>query len=170
MRHLAPSDKKPTQKGNLISHPLGLRPMAEHGTCCWSCIAQAETWGCLEGWHPEGWAACPMPYGRPFHSCCTAQGSAEMDSSAATLLLAVKSLHLKSHSQRSLITKLVGIWGHWLGLEQIFQLWWSRALSYTLKILVSTNWSLPAKSYFPGFLSVRSPLPHRWCLMCYIWQ
>lgn len=59
MRHLAPSDKKPTQKGNLISHPLGLRPMAEHGTCCWSCIAQAETWGCLKGWHPERRAACP---------------------------------------------------------------------------------------------------------------
>lgn len=38
-----------------------------------------------------------------------------------------KDLHLKSQSQENLITRLIGIWGHWLGSEQKFQLWWIKA-------------------------------------------
>lgn len=52
----------------------------------------------------------------------------------------------------NLITKLVGIWGHWLSLEQKFQLWWSRSLSYPLQILLFTNWHFPANLLFSWIL------------------
>lgn len=148
---------------------MSLYPMAGHPTrCCCRAQVSGETGSSaimlllaaqkssLQQWQLH---SCPRPPQKMFSSDCDTHSPKQSAEGFAP----------EVPFPGSLITKLVGIWGHRLSLEQKFQLWWNRGLSYILQILVFTNWHFPANCYFLGFCSAGSPLQHKWCLMCFIW-